>query len=158
MVARQASLSITNSQSSLKLMSIESVMPSNYLILCYPLLLPPSIFPSIRVVSGESALCFRWPKYRSFSLSFPSGGKRVGAGPAPHGGRGAVSPLSPNSPWSGWGFKPVLFETVPMAFSAHLPQCGRALWVCHIDPQVATAEFLLCDIMRVGCPLSPRRE
>ena len=61
--ARQASLSITNSQSLLKLMSIESVMPSNHLILCCPLLLPPSLFPSIRVFSNESALCIRWPKY-----------------------------------------------------------------------------------------------
>ena len=58
----QASLSITISQSLLKLMSIESVMPSNYLILCCLLLLLPSIFPSIRVFSNESALCIRWPK------------------------------------------------------------------------------------------------
>ena len=65
----QASLSITNSLSSLKLMSIESVMPSNHLILCSPLLLLPSIFPSIRVFSNESALCIRWPKYWSFSFS-----------------------------------------------------------------------------------------
>ena len=61
--ACQASLSITNSQSLLKLMSIESMMPSNHLILCCPLLLPPSIFPSIRVFSNESLLCIRWPKY-----------------------------------------------------------------------------------------------
>ena len=61
--ARQASLSITNSRSSLKLMSIESVMPSNHLILFCPLLLPPSIFPSIRVFSSESVLRTRWPKY-----------------------------------------------------------------------------------------------
>ena len=67
--ARQASLSITNSQSLLKLMSIESVMPSNHLILCHPLLLPPSIFPSIRVFSNESALCIRWPKYWNFSFN-----------------------------------------------------------------------------------------
>ena len=67
--ARQASLSITNSQSLLKLMSIESVMPSNHLILCRPLLLLPSIFPSIRVFSSESALHIRWPKYWSFSFS-----------------------------------------------------------------------------------------
>ena len=60
--ARQASLSITLSRSLLKLMSIKSVMPSNHLILCCPLLLPPSIFPSIRVFSNESALCIRWPK------------------------------------------------------------------------------------------------
>ena len=69
MAARQASLSITNSPSLLKLMSIESVMPSNYLIFCHPLFLQPSIFPSIRVFSNESALPIRWPKYWSFSFS-----------------------------------------------------------------------------------------
>ena len=63
--AHQASLSISNSQSLLRLMSIESVMPSNYLILCRSLLLLPSIFLSIRVFSNESVLCIRWPKYRS---------------------------------------------------------------------------------------------
>ena len=68
-MARQASLSITNSQSLLKLMSIESVMPSNHLILYRPLLLLPSIFLSISVFSNESVLCIRWPKYWSFSLS-----------------------------------------------------------------------------------------
>ena len=62
-------LSITNSRSLLKLMSIESVTPSNHLILCCPFLLPPSIFPSIRVFSKESAFCIRWPKYWSFSFS-----------------------------------------------------------------------------------------
>ena len=67
--ARQASLSITNSWSLLKFMSIESVMPSNHLIFCCPLLLPPSIFPSIRVFSSELVLHFRWPKYWSFSFS-----------------------------------------------------------------------------------------
>ena len=66
--ARQGSLSITNSQSLLKLMSIESVMPSNHLILWQPLLLLPSIFPSIRVFSNESVVCIRWPKYWSFSF------------------------------------------------------------------------------------------
>ena len=60
---------ITNSWSLLKLMSIETMMPSNHLILCHPLLLPPSIFPSIRVSSNESALCNKWPKYWSFSIS-----------------------------------------------------------------------------------------
>ena len=65
----QASLSITNSQSLLKLMSIELVMPSSHLILCCPLLLPPSIFPSIRVFSNESVLRIRWPKNWSFSVS-----------------------------------------------------------------------------------------
>ena len=67
--ACQASLSITNSQSLLKLMSIESVMPSNHLILCHPLLLLPSIFPSIRVFSNKSVLHIRWPKYWNFSFS-----------------------------------------------------------------------------------------
>ena len=67
--AHQASLSISNSRSVLKLMSIESVMPSNHLIFCRPLLLLPSIFPSIRVFSNESALRIRWPKYWSFSFS-----------------------------------------------------------------------------------------
>ena len=65
----QAFLSITSSRSLLKLMSIESVMPSNHLIICRPLLLLPSIFPSIRVFSSESILCIRWPKYWSFSFS-----------------------------------------------------------------------------------------
>ena len=67
--ARQASLSITNSQSLLKLVSIESVMPSDHLILCCPLLLLPSIFPSIRVFSKESDFCIRWPKDWSFIFS-----------------------------------------------------------------------------------------
>ena len=65
----QGSLSITNSQSLLKLMSMESVMPPNQLILCHPLLLLPSIFPNIRVFSNESVLCIRWPKYWSFSFN-----------------------------------------------------------------------------------------
>ena len=76
--ARQTSLSITNSRSSLKLMSIESVMPSNHLILCHPLLLPPSIFPSIRVFSNESALPIRWPKYWSFSLNISPSNEHPG--------------------------------------------------------------------------------
>ena len=67
--ARQASLSITNSQSLLKLMSIESVRPSNHLILCHLLLLLPSVFPSISDFSSESVRCIRWPRYRSFSFS-----------------------------------------------------------------------------------------
>ena len=67
--ARQASLSISNSQSLLKLKSIESVMPSNHFILCHSLLLPPSIIPSNRVSSNESVLWVRWPKYWSFSFS-----------------------------------------------------------------------------------------
>ena len=67
--AHQASLSFPNSWSLLKLISIESVMPSNHLILCRPLLLPPSIFPSLRVFSNESVLHIRWPKYWSFSFT-----------------------------------------------------------------------------------------
>ena len=67
--AHQASLSITNSQSLLNLVSIKSVMPSNHLMLCYPFLLLPSIFPSSRVFSNESVLPIRWPKYWSFSFS-----------------------------------------------------------------------------------------
>ena len=76
--ARQASLSITNSRSLPKLMSIESVMPSNHLILCHPLLLPSSIFPSIRVFSDESVLCIRWPKYWSFSFSISPSNEHSG--------------------------------------------------------------------------------
>ena len=89
--ARQASLSITNYWSLLKLMSIELVIPSNYLILCHPLLLMPSIFPSIRVFSNKSVLRIRWPKYWSFSSSsvlpinledwFPLGWKSVSCSP-----------------------------------------------------------------------------
>ena len=67
--ARQASLSITNSQSLLKFTSSKSVIPSNHLILCHPLLLPPSIFPSIRVFSNESVICIRWPKDWNFSFN-----------------------------------------------------------------------------------------
>ena len=76
--AHQASLSITNSQSLLKLMSIELVMPSNHLILCCPLLLPPSIFPSIRVFSNESTLHIRWPKYWSFSFNISPSNENSG--------------------------------------------------------------------------------
>ena len=74
----QASLSITNSRSLPKLMSIESVMPSNHLILYHPLLLLPSIFPSIRVFSNESALCMRWPKYWSFSFNISPSNEHPG--------------------------------------------------------------------------------
>ena len=76
--AHQASLSITNSQSSLKLMFIQSVMPSNHLILCRPVFLLPSIFPSIRVFSNESALHIWWPKYWSFSFSISSSNEHPG--------------------------------------------------------------------------------
>ena len=76
--ARQASLSITNSQSSFKLMSIKLIMPSSHLILCHPLFLLPSIFPSIRVFSNESVLCIRWPKYRSFSFNISPSNEHPG--------------------------------------------------------------------------------
>ena len=76
--AHQTSMSITNSQSLLKLMPIESVMPSNHLILCRPLLLLPSIFPSIRVFSNESLLHIRWPKYWSFSFSISPSNEHPG--------------------------------------------------------------------------------
>ena len=85
--ARQASLSITNSRSLLKFMSIESVMPSNHLILCHPLLLLPPIPPSIRVFSHESSLCMRWPKYWSFSFSISPSNEHPGLIP---------------SGWTGW--------------------------------------------------------
>ena len=75
---RQASLSITNSWSPPKSMAIESVMPSNHLILCRPLLLLPSIFPSIRVCSNESALHIRWPKYWSFSFNISPSNEHPG--------------------------------------------------------------------------------
>ena len=76
--ARQASLFVTNSQSLLKLMSIESVMPSNHLILCHPLLLLPSILPSIRVFSNNSTFHMRWPKYWSFSFSISPSNEHSG--------------------------------------------------------------------------------
>ena len=76
--AHHASVSITNSRSLLKLMYIESVMPSNHLILCWPLLLPPSTFPNISVFSNESALCIRWPKYWSFSFNISPSNEHSG--------------------------------------------------------------------------------
>ena len=85
--ARQASLSITNSRSSLRLASIKSVMPSSHLILCHPLLLLPTIPPSIRVFSNESTLHIRWPKYWSFSFSISPSKKPQGWSP---------------SEWTGW--------------------------------------------------------
>ena len=77
-VARHTSLSITKSRSLLKLMSIDSVMPSSHLILCHPLLLLPSIIPSIRVVSNESVLHIRWPQYQSFSFSISPSNEHPG--------------------------------------------------------------------------------
>ena len=77
-IALQASLSITNSRSSLRLMSIELMMPSNHLILCHPFLLLPSIFPSIKDFSNESAIPIRWPKYWSFSFNISPSNKHSG--------------------------------------------------------------------------------
>ena len=77
-VACQASLSITNSWSLFRLMSIELLMPSNHLILCHPLLFLPSIFPSVRVFSSESVLCISWPKYWSFSFSISPSNEHSG--------------------------------------------------------------------------------
>ena len=100
--AHQASLSITNFGSSLKLMSIESVMPSSHLILCRPLLLLPPFPPSIRVFANESTLCIRWPKYWSFSFSIIPSNEHPG-----------LSPLG----WTGWislqskGLSRVFFNT-----------------------------------------------
>ena len=76
--ACQVFLSISNSRSLLKLMSIESLTPSNHLILCHPLLFPPSVFPSIRVFSNDSILCIRWPKYWSFSFSISPSNEHPG--------------------------------------------------------------------------------
>ena len=76
--AHQASLSISNSWSLLKLMSVELVMPSNHLILCHPLLFLPSIFPRIKVFSNESVICIRWPKYWNFSFSISPSNEFLG--------------------------------------------------------------------------------
>ena len=100
--ARQASLSITNSRSLLKLMSIESVMPSNQLILCCPLLLLPSILPSIRVFAKESVLHIRWPKYWSFSFSISPSNEYSGL--IPLGLTGWIS-------WQSKGFSRVFSNT-----------------------------------------------
>ena len=96
--ARQASLSITTSRSLLKLMSIESVMLSNHLILCCPLLCPPSIFPSIRVFSKESVLRIRWPKYWSFSFSVSPLHDHVQNG-QPVGSCWITQGAQPTAPW-----------------------------------------------------------
>ena len=109
--AHQASLSITNSQSLPKLMSIESVMPSNHLILCHSLFLLPSIFPSIRVFSNESALRMKWPKYWSFSFN--------------------ISPSMNTQDWwsGGWSSKPGVLqriESVGGDASAVWELCGAA--------------------------------
>ena len=118
--ACQVSLSFTNSWNLLKLMSVESVMPSNHLILCHPLLLLPSIFPTIRVFFNESSLCIRWPKYRIFSYSISLSNEYQD-----------LSPLG----WTGWislqskGLSRVFSNTTVQKhqlFSAHF-LCGPTL-------------------------------
>ena len=131
--ARQSSLSITNSQSLLKLMSIESVMPSKHLILCHPLLYLPSVFPSISVFSSESALSVRWSKYWSFSFSI-----------SPSNNIHDWFPLG----WTGWislqskGLSRVFSNTAvqkPLPYRLPLtlsrvpcPMCGRSLLAIHL--------------------------
>ena len=116
----QASLPITNSRSLLKLMSIELVMPPNHLILCCPLLLPPSIFPSIRVFSSESVLCTRWPKYWSFSFSISPSNEYLGL----------IS-----SGWTGWismqskGLSRVFFNTTVQKHQFFSTQISLHIWV-----------------------------
>ena len=130
--ARQASLSITISWSLLKLMSIASVMPSNYLILCHPLLLLPSIFPSIRVFSSESVLRIRWPKYWSFSFS-----------------------ISPSNEYSGlislridWFELPAVQETLKSLLQHHsskasILQCSAFFMVQLSHPYMTTGKTLV---------------
>ena len=104
--ARQASLSITNSQSLIKLMSVELVMPSNHFILCCPLLLLPSIFPSTRVFSNESVLCIRWPKYWSFNFS-----------------------ISPSSEYSGLiSFRTDWFDVLAVQAGGSIPGLSPCFW------------------------------
>ena len=110
--ARQASLSITNSQSLPKLISIESVMPSSHLILCRSLLLPPSIFPSIRVFSNESALRIKWPKYWSFSFNISPSNEHPG--------------LSCPLGWTGW--ISLQFRGLSTVFSQDHSSKASILW------------------------------
>ena len=118
--ARQASLSITNSWSLCKLMSIELVIPSNHLILCRPLLLPPSVFPSIRVFSDESILCIRWPKYWSFSFSISPSNEYSGL-------TKQSMEFSRPKYWSGWPFLlQGIFPT--QGLNPGLPHCRQILY------------------------------
>ena len=127
--ARQAFLSITNSWSLLKLMSIESVMPSSHLILCHPLLLLPSVFPSIRVFSSESALHIRWPKYCSFSFS-----------------------ISPSNEYSGLiYFRTISSSSVKCGYSK-VPAHRTVVWKFIMVPstQEVLSEYQLCPLA-IGC-------
>ena len=130
-VARQASLPISNSQSLLKLMSIKSVMPSHQFIFCRPRLLPPSLFPSIRVFSNESDLQIRWPKYWSFRFS-----------------------ISPSNEYSGlisfrmdWLDLPAVHGTLKSLLQNHSSEAGR-----HCQK---TKEWMVAQILEISTP-SPK--
>ena len=116
--ARQASLPIINSQSLLKLMFIESVMPSNHLILCRPLLFLPSIFPSIRVFSSESVLRVRWPKYWSFSFNISPFNEHPGLVGSPRCPRGSQE-SSPTSQFKSINSSGLSFLYSPTLTSIH---------------------------------------
>ena len=135
--ACQASLSITNSWSLPKLMSIESVIPSNHLILCHPLLLLPSIFPSIRVFSNESALRIRWPKYWSFSFSISPSSEHPGL----------ISFRIWDSHYPNY---PVLrICNVSIWWAANLNQRKKNIWYsCHLQqfPTLGTGDLLMTTI------------
>ena len=123
--ACQASLSITNSRSSPKPISIESVMPSNHLILCHPLLLLPSIFPSIRVFSNESALCIRWPKYWSFSFNISPSNEHPGSSA----GKESTCNVGDLSLIPGLGTSPGEGTGNPIQFSSlEIPMDREAWW------------------------------
>ena len=126
--ARQASLSITNSQSSLRLMSIESVMPSSHLILCCPLLLLPPIPPSIRVLSNESTLRMRWPKYWHFSFNIMTVYNGHFSVSSPHGKKGSENLNSSQGEEvlkGGNKIQTLFFRTIPLillhCYTCHLP-------------------------------------
>ena len=144
--ARQASLSITNSLSLLKLISIESVMPSNHLILCCPLLLLPSIFPSIRAFSNESVLCIKWPNYWSFSFGINPSNEYSGLISFRMdlfdllAGQGILKSLHHHSSKASMPWCPACF----MVQVSHPGQCGRAT-------VAAAPDFILVEV-DVKCP------
>ena len=144
---QQASLSITNSQSLPKLMSIESVMPSNHLILCCPLLLPPSIFPSIRIFSNESVLRIRWSKYWSFSFSISPSNEYSGLISF------RMDWLSPCSPRDSQESSPTpqfrSINSLILSFIVQLShQFGQLLYI-NLLLLICTWAILLCQILYV---------
>ena len=144
---QQASLSITNSQSLPKLMSIESVMPSNHLILCCPLLLPPSIFPSIRIFSNESVLRIRWSKYWSFSFSISPSNEYSGLISF------RMDWLSPCSPRDSQESSPTpqfrSIDSLILSFIVQLShQFGQLLYI-NLLLLICTWAILLCQILYV---------